>query len=194
MDRPWKAIVILLFLIILGMGWFIWHERDRVLAVLAESPIAVTSLRRSEFRPVLTRLLDETDIDVAAIWSIDLPSNTASFEMGQQKGGKPLLFSPSRIPFLAVSSAPKTFIELLAGNVTCADLTEDATLMKRLSMRSLTDIGITRVCVTPIPPDPELLLGVLLIAWKNPHSPEQEAVAISAATLADRKLIRLYAE
>jgi hypothetical protein len=195
MDRPWKAVVVLVFLVIIGLGWFVWHERERVIAVLEDRPIIVASLKRGEFRPILMKLVDETDIDIAALWSVDLSSNTASFEVGQQRGGKPWIFTPSRVPFLLTTSTPKTFIELLAGNVTCADLTDpDAPLMKRLSMQTLADAGMKRVCVTPIPPDPELLLGVLVIAWKNPHNSEQEAVAISAATLADRKLVRWYAE
>jgi hypothetical protein len=118
------------------------------------------------------------------VWSLDVHSNGAKFERGYKGDGSNWEFVPPRVPFITSSSDSPTLIKLFAGHTICTDLEKDALFSRRISMQRFWEAGMRHICVTPIPPNPHLMLGLMIMAWKEAPPVENENAAIGAANLA----------
>jgi len=190
MSTPWRAIVIVLVLVIGSVFWATWSERDRLFEMFRPRLSVLATMDLIKAPAELADLMKETSIDLAAIWSVDLHANGAFFEVGRLGEAK-WTMQPRRVPFISDTSNASTFVQLFAGHVVCSaidDQTQPA--MRRLSMQAIYAEGMRRVCIVSIPPTVDTLLGVLIIAWREPVSPENEAASIGAAVAMARRMVK----
>jgi hypothetical protein len=172
MDRPWKAVAVILTLIIGGLGWGSWQERER-LAQLFVVPERVT-LNRSGLPVALASAVVETGADIVAVWSVDLAANAAYFEQGRRKGGGAWTFAPARVPAITPGGNAQLFADLLAGHTVCDGSGNASSLITR----AMSEATVHRFCFVPIRDMEGAVFGVLLLAWYEPPDAAQEAAAI----------------
>jgi len=190
MSTPWRATVIVLVLVIGAVFWATWSERDRLFEMLRPRPSVLATIDLVAAPTELSALIKDTSIDLAAIWSVDLHANGAFFEVGRLGEAK-WTMQPRRVPFITDTSNPSTFVQLFAGHVVCSAIGDQTQpVMRRLSMQSIAAEGMRRVCLVAIPPTVDTLLGVLIIAWREPATPESEAASIGAAVSFARRIVK----
>jgi hypothetical protein len=180
LDKPWKAFALAGLAILIALGWGGWLSRDALVDAWKMSsgrPI----LKRSELPETLKHLRAETGGDIVALWSVRLGANAMDFEEGIGLHGKPWDFSPHRMPAFRDpgTSSMRGLSDIMAGLVICRipDPTPDGDLFNR---RMLSD-KIQRYCIVPVPPAPNILVGVLLLAWVNPLDNSTEEAALGLA-------------
>lgn len=183
MDKPWKAVTVVVLIIVCGVGWFIYDKRDE----LFEAWLTPSSpeLKTADVPAALDRLTAETNADIVQIWAVDLAANSQWF-LGARlhNGERPVIPAPRRLPIIVAASDVKALIEVLDGTPTCLDLTAAGSpLARRLEAR-----GMTRGCAIPIPPGPDTFVGVIYLAWTVRTDESNENVAVGAAREIARKL------
>lgn len=171
MDRPWKAVTILVFVVVLGAGYALWEKR----AEIAELILTRTVLPRLEperFQAVAMQLLRDTDADAIMLVQGDLNKNVAMNIAGIDREGRPWLSMTGARPILFADFPVSFLIRFLAGQTLCLDISDGGD-----EMRAEERLGIRRSCLTPIPPIENVLVGGLWAGWKVPPSHEAEAHA-----------------
>jgi hypothetical protein len=176
MDTPWKALVVVVLVILAGVGWFLYDKRDELFEVWL-TPDA-PELMTAEVPAALDRLATETNADLVQIWSVDLLTNSQRF-LGARRhdGEKPVIPSPRRLPVLDHTSDVRNLVAVLDGKPTCVDLLVNGTPVAR----RLAERGMKRGCAIPIPPGPESFVGVVYLAWTTQTDVSNENVAVAAA-------------
>ena len=182
MDRPWKAAVGIVLVVLVGLGWAVWQERERLVDLF--TPEGHTALDTGALPAVLADLIVQTHGDVAAVWSVDLGANAAHFEQGRRRGGGAWMFAPARVPAIVTTTDPRALVGLLGGDTVCDGLDNPQSLV----MQRFLEEGMRRLCVTPIPPEGNLI-GLLTFAWREPPSAAAEAAAIGVAEERARELV-----
>ena len=182
MDRPWKAIVVIVLVVLLGLGWAAWQERERLFDLF--TPDGHTELDTGALPAALADLIVQTHADVAAVWSVNLTANAAHFEQGRRRGGGAWMFAPARVPAIVTTSDPNALVGLLGGDTVCDGLDNPQSLV----MQRFLEEGMQRLCVTPIPPEGNLI-GLLTLAWHEPPSAAAEAAEIGVAEERVRELV-----
>ena len=146
MDRPWKAVAVVVLLILCGAGWIIYDKRDTLFEVwlTPDTP----ELKKSEVPLALDRLASETNADLVQIWAVDLPSNSQWF-LGARRhdGERPVVPAPRRLPIIDHTSDISRLVDVLDGRPTCVDLEKTGTPVAR----RLAERGMHRGCAIPIP-------------------------------------------
>lgn len=184
-DKPWKALFVLIALVLGGVGWVAYEQRD----VLLEVWLTPTSpeLRRDQVPDALAKLIAETSADLVQIWAVNLASNSQWFLGARRHDGvRPVIPSPRRLPIIVTASDVKSLIDILEGHPICVDLSRlGSPLARRLAER-----GMVRGCAVPIPPNPESFVGVIYLAWTQENIPDESGqnVAVGAAREVARKL------
>lgn len=176
-DRPWKAVAVVVLLILCGAGWIIYDKRDELFEawLTPDTP----ELKKAEVPLALDKLAAETDADLVQIWAVDLPSNSQWF-LGARlhTGERPVIPSPRRLPIIDHTSDISRLVEVLDGRPTCVDLEKTGTPVAR----RLAERGMHRGCAIPIPPGPESFVGVIYLAWANEKADaSNENVAVGVA-------------
>lgn len=178
LDKPWKAFALAGLAILVALGWSGWTSRDTITDIWRMSsgrPI----LKRSELPEKLKYLRSETGADIVAFWSLNLSSNAMNFEEGLGAHGKVWEFTPKRIPAIRDPiSQPFGLSEIMAGHIVCRTPEFDTSKDKNgdLFYRRMKAEGISRLCLVPVPPAPNILVGILLVAWmKDPDASSEEA-------------------
>jgi hypothetical protein len=182
-DRPWKAVTVVVLLLVGGFGWAAYEKRD----IIFESWLtpSATELKVAAIPEALEKLTIETDADLVQIWAVDLASNSQWFMAARRHDGeRPVIPSPRRLPIIVHASDVQALINVMEGRPTCLDLsTSGSPLARRLA-----DRGMRRGCAIPIPPNPESFVGVVYLAWASPTDQSSEDVAVGAAREIARKL------
>lgn len=175
-DRPWRAVVVVVLLIVGGVGWVAYERRDAII----ESWLTPTEpyLRTTLVPAALDKLVIETSADLAQVWEINLISNAQTFLAARRADGeRPVVPSPRRLPIITSASDARTLVALLDGAPVCVDINAAGTpLVERFANR-----GMRRGCAVPIPPNSESFVGVVYIAWAVPPDERSETVAVAAA-------------
>jgi uncharacterized membrane protein len=175
-DRPWKAVTVVVLIVILGVGWVLYEKRD----VLLESWLTPSSpeLRMNLIQDALARLIVETNADLVQIWEADLSTNSQRFIAARRHDGdRPVIPSPRRLPIIVHTSDMRRLVDLLEGRAICVDLSATgAPVVRRLAER-----GMKRGCAVPIPPSPESFVGIIYMAWVNPTDANNENIVVAAA-------------
>jgi len=182
-DRPWKALVIIVLIVLLGGGWLLWDKRDELLEawLTPDKP----QLKTGDVPDALTKLATETNADLVQIWAVDLSSNSQWFVGARRHDGeRPVIPSPRRLPILDHTSDVRKLVDVLEGQPVCVDLESTGTPVAR----RLAERGMKRGCAIPIPPSPEAFLGVIYLAWVVQTDVSNENVAVGAAREIARKL------
>jgi hypothetical protein len=175
MDRPWKAVVVVALLVLLGFGFIAWEERALLLQPLRMPGKA--SLKLDALQGAASNLLQETTADVVTIWAFDVESNTQSYLVARTRSGVPWDFVPKSLPAITSAISSEEVVKLLRGTPICDDPGDRGALL----MKYLAASGMHRVCIVPVPPTPELVLAGLYIAWRIPPAPRIEEAAVGAA-------------
>jgi hypothetical protein len=183
-DKPWKAVVVIVMFIVGGAGWVAYEKRDAII----ESWLTPSTpyLKTTHITDALEVLATETSADLLQIWEIDLPRNTQQFYAARRKDGeRPVIPAPRRLPVITTVSSAKALVDILNGHPVCIDLSKQGTpLAERLAAR-----GMKRGCAVPIPPSAENFVGVIYLAWLNPPDERSENVAVGAARDIARTLV-----
>lgn len=179
LDKPWKAIAIAGLAILVAFGWGGWLSRDTLIDVWKMSsgrPV----LKRSELTATLKSLRAETKADIVAYWSVNLNANSMLFEEGVRNFGDTWEFQPHRLPAIREPfGSPRGISEMMAGHVVCREPGE--AINGDLFNRRMRADKISRFCLCPVPPAPNILVGVLLLAWVSDPDPAFEEAAIGLA-------------
>jgi hypothetical protein len=182
-DRPWKALVVVVFGVLLGVGWALYDKRDELFEawLTPDTP----ELRTADVPGALTKLTTETDADLIQIWAVDLSQNSQWFVGARRHDGeRPVIPSPRRLPIIVHASDVRALIDVLEGQPVCLDLSKVGSPLAR----RLADRGMRRGCAVPIPPNPESFVGVIYLAWSTATDASNENVAVGAAREIARKL------
>lgn len=188
MDKPWKALFVLAAVLVGGIGFVAYQEREALLKVLLHKQPAKAVMRTASTSATLTGLFYTTHIDAASIWALNLHDNTAEYLTGRRRDGTPWLITPRILKLFTESSNPAITKKLLQGEPVCADPAQSRMLLGQ----ALVDDGEQWVCFVPEPPtSTELLVGYVLLGFKDKPS-EAVADAAVAAVLkqTDEILIR----
>jgi hypothetical protein len=182
-DKPWKATVVILLILIVGFGWVAYEKRDELFEAWL-TPSA-PELKTADVPEALDALTKETDADIVQVWAIDLGSNSQWFIGARRHDGeRPVIPSPRRLPVIVHTSDVKALVAVMDGAPSCVDLSDAGSpIARRLEAR-----GMKRGCAVPIPPGPESFVGVIYLAWATPVDVQTEGVAVGAAREIARKL------
>jgi hypothetical protein len=174
-DRPWKAAVVILCLILGGIGYLTWDLRHKLFEYWRESP---TELNLGALPIVLKDIQKDTSADLIGVWSVDLKFNSEFFIVGRYADGSPWVFKPARAPLIADKTPTGLIVRLLAGHPIC----DEANVGVSLLVKGMAQEGMTRICLIPVPPErEEELLAMIAIGWKKPFSKDYEAAVIDGA-------------
>jgi hypothetical protein len=180
LDKPWKAFAVAGLAVLAGLGYGGWLSRDALIDAWKMSsgrPI----LKRSELPNLLKMLQNETKADIVGIWTLRLEANAMNFEIAVGKDGKPWDFEPHRLPAIrSPVSEPRGLAEIMAGQIICRSPVGSHT-NGDLFARRMVEEGVNRTCLVPIPPAPNILVGVLIIAWKKEPDRSTEEAALGLA-------------
>lgn len=171
MDRPWKAVTVLVFVIVLGIGYAVWEKRAEIAEAILTRTVT-PRLQPERFQAVALELLRETDADAVMLIGGDLNKNSATNISGYDREGRPWLSMTGARPILFNDFPVAWLIRFLAGQVICLDLSDGGDEMQA-EMR----LGIRRTCLAPIPPYENILVGGLWAGWKVPLGYDAEAHA-----------------
>lgn len=181
-DRPWKAIVMIVLLVLAGIGWLLWDQRARIADAVLHEPITSPALLISRFVRDADQLLRDTRGDVAVLIELHLTDNVSIDRIGIDRDGTRWVPVEGPQPALSYDSAMPFVVRFLRNETVCFDtdkaVSEDA--------RSLLASGYKRGCVVSVPPVLGVGVGALLIAWKVPllASAETRAgIAMSSAAM-----------
>jgi hypothetical protein len=182
-DKPWKAVVVILLIVIGGLGWVLYEKRNELFEawLTPDTP----ELKTADIPEALAKLTQETNADLVQIWAVNLASNSQWF-MGARRhdGERPVIPSPRRLPIIDRTSDVRMLVDILDGQPTCVDVVVTGTpIARRLAAR-----GMKRGCAIPIPPNRDAFVGAIYLAWINPPDGQSEAVAVGAAREIARKL------
>lgn len=171
MDRPWKAVVIVVLIIIGGVGYALWEKRAEIAEIILTRTV-LPRLEPQKFQAAAAELLRQTDADAVMLIQGDLNKNMAINIAGYDREGRPWLSMTGSRPILFQDFPVSFLIRFLAGQTLCLDISDGGD-----EMRAEERLGIRRSCLTPIPPIENVLVGGLWAGWKVPPSHEAEAHA-----------------
>lgn len=183
-DRPWKAVTVVVLLLLLGLGAAVWTERALLVAWL-QTP-AKASLRLAELQPATIDLLLHTSASVISIWAVDLNENTQTYLTSKLRSGQPWDFAFRRLPVVTESLTVDEILKLIRGRPFCDNPATRGSLL----MQHFAEAGMVRVCVIPIPPGPATTLGAIYVAWQVVPPPATEEAALDAAMATAAAIVR----
>jgi hypothetical protein len=181
LDKPWKAFALAGLAVLVALGWGGWLSRDALVdawKMSAGRPI----LKRSELTETLKTLRAETGADIIGYWSLNLSANAMYFEDGIGSHGKPWDFTPHRIPAIRDpgNATARGLAEIMAGHITCRSPSTPDSDGDLFNRRMVTD-NIQRMCIVPVPPAPNILVGIMIVAWIAPPDRSTEEAALGLA-------------
>jgi hypothetical protein len=183
MTVPWKAAVVVLLIILIGVGWALWQERDRL---FFQPPPARAGLDLARMPAELTELLHQTGADLDTVWAVDFGHNAQTFVTAQQRGGAAWIPSPRRLPLILDTSDSKGVVTLLHGLGLCGDPASKPSL---LLQRFAAD-GMVRACIVAIRSPRGEALGLIYFGWRHALDKPHEDAALAAARDTAADLVR----
>src|SRR5262245_7480277 len=88
-DKPWKAITIVVLIVVLGFGAIIWQAKERLIDYFVPQYKVQQQLRgATHVEDLLRQLRRSTRVDLIMVWSVNLGSSTIKFVAGQTLDGK----------------------------------------------------------------------------------------------------------
>jgi hypothetical protein len=181
-DRPWKALVVMALLLMLGIGAIAWDKRDAIIGGMFHkkvyAPVLVTVLEEQ-----FSRLQQGTGANLVMFWGLSIASNDIEFIAGQKDGKawNPTDFNiPTQLPAIGENRDPSNVIAIMQGDHACTDIaTANGT---GLLIRYMRTQGYQRFCLVPVKPPRTMVIAILVLAWKKALMPREEIEAMSIAT------------
>jgi hypothetical protein len=163
-DKPWKAVVILIGVIICGLGWIVWTERTRIADYVLTRAHDRAVVNEEAFTADAARLLRDTRADMALLIEVELGDNLMTDRVGVDTDGNRWVPSTGPQQALLPTSSMPLLVRFLANDVVCFDtanaVNDDA--------RTLDAKGYKRACMVAVPPILGVGVGGLVVAWKTP--------------------------
>lgn len=183
MDRPWRAIVILIFVVVLGVGYALWEKRAEIAEMILTKEVRPILLR-GRFKPIALQLLKDTSADTVMLIEGNLNNNEARNIEGYDRDGRPWLALTGKRPIFGTESSVEIVIRFLNNETVCYEVRDGGP-----EMLAEERLGIQRACLAAIPPLPNLLVGAVWLGWrKNPLEGDEEVHAQVALHEAARQL------
>ena len=185
-DKPWKAVVILVLVIICGLGWMVWTERARIADVVLTNAHTRAALNDAAFVNAAPQLLRDTRGDIALLVEVEIGDNLMHDRIGIDTDGNRWVPTTGPQQALHPDSSMPFLVKFLANEVVCSDSAEAV----NDDARALAAKGYARMCIVAVPPILGVGVGGLVVAWKQPLLPSAEqragyvmrAVAMNFAT------------
>ena len=186
MRKPWQAVVVIVILLLLGLGWLVWAERRALVAALQNRPAGAVVLK-TDLLPEVNGLLNDTTADVVSVWRVDLAANVQRYLISAKRGGGAWPPDYRQLPALAETSSMAVAVKVLNGQPVCAPVAINAA---NLMLRLLAGDGYQRVCLVPVPSDPTAMqIGLIYLAWRRPPDAANEDAAKGAAMVAAANMV-----
>jgi hypothetical protein len=189
MSSPWRAITIIVLVVLCGAGYALWTERAALIMALARHQSLVYLKDKMQLKPILSDLLLHTHADLVMVWSIDFPHNELLFGTSVKRGDGIWPEGVDRLPGLTEASNLKRVVRLRNGEVVCDP---PQNYPSNLLLRHLATDGYVYLCAVPVPPAANgMVLGILYIVWrKMPDSAETHAAMSLGRSSAGRMIER----
>ena len=180
-DRPWKALVILLFIVVIGAGYMFYLKLDQLFVQVFQKnePHLVTTID-----PDIWKDLGRTETDMIVVVSVNMSENVQRLVYASLDGA-PWKDMVKEAPAIADVNSYKIVRALVHGRNTCADTSE----ISRYA-QSLIDHGIKRICIIPIKVRSGPPFGAIYLGWRAPLSENEEATALEVAARVGNTLIQ----
>jgi hypothetical protein len=169
-DKPWKAVVILIAIVICGLGWIVWTERARIADAVLTDAHQHATLNDVAFANDAQRLLRDTRGDMVLLVEIELFDNVMLDRIGIDTDGNRWVPSTGPQPALLPTSSMPFLVKFLANEVVCSDTAEAV----NDDARALAAKGYQRICIVAVPPILGVGVGGLVVAWKQALLPAGE--------------------
>ena len=174
MDRPWKAVVVVVLIIVCGASYLIWTERARIADAILTSAHVRAMLNEQEFLADAPQLLRVTRADYALLVELDLNDNIMEDRVGIDVDGNRWVTSTGPQEALKPTSSMALLVRFLNNDLICTDTSvgvsnEDALVLGQK--------GYVRTCMIAVPPILGVGVGGLLLAWKTRPLPAAEVKA-----------------
>jgi hypothetical protein len=174
MDRPWKVLAVVGLLLIGALGYLAWLEQP--LIEQWWTPEGPASLR-SDVAAVLDDLMIQTSADFVSLWAVELGGyNVQRLILSRLRGGGGWIMRPERLPAILSSSDPKRTLTIMNGQPICEPPIGESVLIQRLQADAM-----AWVCILPVVPAPNQVIGLLYLAWKSRPDPSLQAAYLTFA-------------
>jgi hypothetical protein len=165
MDTPWKAVTVVVLVVLCGVGYGGWVERERLFFA---KPSGADSLAVDKVSGELVELLRQTGADWGSVWSVSLGTNAQQLIQARQKDGGSWAFSPKSLPVILGDTKSQLIVGVLHGGA-CVD----GAGLPSLLVRRLVADGMRRFCAVAVR-GPARVVGVIYLAWRwTPDATEE---------------------
>lgn len=183
-DRPWRAIFVLILVVLIGFGYLAWHERQALLKLLERR--SSEEHLSADLGAVISTLFYTTTADAVGIWSVDLRTATTEFVVGRRRDLTEWRIMPKTLRAFTETSNPQVTAHLLRGESTCLEPPS----MHFPVAEALTQDGMKSACLVPEPPSrTSLLIAVLILAWREKPPQSVSDAAVSAVLRETAKIV-----
>jgi hypothetical protein len=159
LDKPWKAVVFTVLVLVGGIGYLVWVEAPFLTALFTPTPPSLRTMVSLQ----LDDLIIQTNADFVSLWAIEWgAANTQHMVLGRRRGGQTWELRPERIPAILLSTGNKLTQTILTGWYVC-----EAPIGASLLIQRMAADGMTWVCIIPVIPVPRQVIGLLYIAWRE---------------------------
>ena len=170
-TTPWKAVVLVILLIVCGIGAFVYDQRVRIAdAILTNRNEQQPMLQVDRFTKDAGKLLQDTRGDVTVLIAVHLVDNISDDRMGYDRYGHVWIPVDGPRPIISPDGSSALLVKFLRNEVVCVDTisspNEEAVAMAKE--------GYMRACIVMVPPVLGVGVGALVVGWKEPLKPELE--------------------
>jgi hypothetical protein len=178
-DKPWKAVVVVVLIFILGIGYLIWDQREALIKHYTQTQ--EKTVLKADLSREMRIILQGTRSDIVTVWSLDIGANQVNFVAGMNRGDGAWSPSdidvPNELPAIIDGTDSKAVVRMLKGLNICI-YTEKGwgILLRRASLA-----GYKRICIIPITPYRVAPIAAIALIWKEAVPDEEERAAVSLA-------------
>jgi hypothetical protein len=183
MSVPWKAVTIVVLVVICGAGYLIYLERGTIADAVLHRAHDTAELDSPAFLRDADRLLRDARADYALLLELHLDDNLLIDRVGIDRDGNRWIPSSGAQQALTPQSSMPMVVQFLANEPVCID----TSLALNDDMKAMAEKGYVRVCMVAVPPVLGVMVGGLALAWIQPLSSVAEARAKLTMTAAAMK-------
>jgi len=171
-DKPWKIVAVVIFVILGIAGWTVWENRGELFQRTFRAWVK-PQMKPELFTPKFAQqLLDGTHADILVLSEISLSRNLIQNIDGFKRDTAGWRPQSNARPLFYAARDPQFLTNLLEGRPICYAL-----IAGNEEEKALLALGMKRRCVIAVPPVLGELVGGLGLAWRQPLGPEAEAGA-----------------
>ena len=181
-TTPWKAVVLVILLIVCGIGALVYDQRVRIADAILTHPSEQPTLLVDRFNKDVGKLLQVTRGDVALLIELHIVSNLSEDRSGWDRYGHPFLPVEGPQTIISPDGSSALLVKFLRNDVVCLDTAGSP----NEEAKAMVKAGYMRACVVMVPPVFGIGIGALIVGWKEALEPsveERSGYAMSAAAM-----------